>query len=174
VPDEKDPENAVPFPPRRKTTRADVRAFAAKLARERSEAVSIVARFLRDTPRNDIPTLAAQPQLQNMGVVDRLAAIVALQLTREPQYALTLAQLAVALSDALPVDAYPIVSRAQARALARKELGKTLSFLGRHDESVEAFEQAQTEVEEHGTLAHDRAIIGLNLSGRSRSESCHI
>ena len=164
MPHEKDPKNPVPFPPRRRITRADVRAFGARLARERSEAVSIVARFLRETPRNDILALVAHPQLQNIGVLDRLATIVGLQLTREPQYALTLAQLAVALSDELPVDAYPIVIRAQARAVARKELGKTLSFLGRHEESVEVFEDAQVEIDEHGTLAHDRAIIRLNLA----------
>jgi tetratricopeptide (TPR) repeat protein len=99
-----------------------------------------------------------------MGVLDRLATIVGLQLTREPLYALTLAQLAVALSDQLPVDAYPIVSRAQARAVARKELGKALSFLGRHEESAQIFEEAQAETEEHGVLAHDRAIIRLNLA----------
>jgi tetratricopeptide (TPR) repeat protein len=164
VPDEKDPKDAVPFLQRRRPTRADVRAFGTRLARERSEAVSIVTRFLRETPRNDIATLAAQPPLQNIGVLDRLATIVGLQLTREPQYALAIAQLAVALSDALPVDAYPLVNRAQSRALARKELGKTLSFLGRYEESVEVFEHAQAETEEHGTLAHDRAIIRLNLA----------
>jgi tetratricopeptide (TPR) repeat protein len=164
VADEKGPKDALPFPTRRKVTRADVTAFAGKLARERAEAVSIVARLLRETPRNDIPALAERPELQTLGVLDRLAVLVSLQLTREPQYALTLAGLAVSLSDRLPVDAYAIVSRAQARALARKELGKTLSFLGRHEESVEAFEKAQAELEEHGTLGHDRAIIRLNLA----------
>ncbi len=161
---EKDPKDTVPFPTRRRTTRTDVRAFAARLAREQAEAVSIVARYLNETPRNDILTLASQPELQNIGVLDRLAALVGLQLTREPLYALTLAQLAVALSDQLPVDAYPIVGRAQARAVARKELGKTLSFLGRYEESIEVFEDAQAEIDEHGTLAHDRAIIRLNLA----------
>jgi tetratricopeptide (TPR) repeat protein len=163
VSDEKDPKDAAPFP-RKRSTLADVNAFMGRLARERSEAISIVARFLRETPRNDIHTLAVQPQLQTIGVLDRLATIVGLQLTREPQYALAIAQLAVALSDALPVGAYPIVSYAQSRALARKELGKTLAFLGRHEEAVEAFENAQAETEEHGTLAHDRAIIRLNLA----------
>jgi tetratricopeptide (TPR) repeat protein len=164
VADDHDPKETVPFPPRKRTTRTDVRAFVARLAREKAEAVSVVGRHLSETARNDIPALAARPQLQTMGVLDRLATIVGLQLTREPLYALTLAQLAVALSDQLPVDAYPIVSRAQARAVARKELGKALSFLGRHEESAQVFEEAQAETEEHGVLAHDRAIIRLNLA----------
>lgn len=162
--DEKDPKDTVPFPPRRRRTLAEGRAFEAKLARERSEAVSIVGRYLSETPRTDIPALAAQPQLQTLGVLDRLITIIGLQLTREPLYALTLAQLAVALSDQLPVDLYSIVSHAQARAVARKELGKTLSFLGRHEESVRVFEDAQAQTEEHGVLTHDRAIIRLNLA----------
>jgi len=161
--DEKDRDNALPFPVPERWVRS-YEAFAYQLARERSEAVGIVARLLRETPRKDIPTLAEHPELQTFGAHERLISTASAELTRDPQYALLLAQLAVSLSERLPIDGHHDVTRTQARAYAWKEVGKTLSFLGRQEEALEAFETARAEIEDNGLLAHARAIIRLNLS----------
>lgn len=159
--DENDRDDAIPFP-RPRIRSHD--AFAYQLARERSEAVGIVNRLLRETPREDIPTLAGHPELRTFGAHERLISTASTELTRDPQYALVLARLAVSLSDRLPADGYYDVTSAQAHAYAWKEVGKTLSFLGRQEEAVEAFEIAQAQIEDHGILAHDRALIRLNLA----------
>jgi tetratricopeptide (TPR) repeat protein len=167
MPDEKDRDQPLPFTVPFVAPRPQIRsheAFAYQLARERSEAVGIVARLLRETPRENLPTLADHPELRTFGAHERLISTASTELTRDPQYALVLAQLAVSLSERLPIDGYHDVTRAQAGAYAWKEVGKTLSFLGRQEEAVQAFETAQAEIEDHGILAHDRAIIRLNLA----------
>jgi hypothetical protein len=93
-------------------------AFASQLARERSEAVGLVAWLLRDTSRADIPTLAEHPELRTFGAHEQLISTASTELTRDPQYALLLAQLAVSLAKRLPLDGYHDVTRTQARAYA--------------------------------------------------------
>ena len=160
--DEEDLDTGHRFAVRRLFVRR-IEVFRQQVARERSEAVDIVARLLRETRREDIPTLAGHPELRTFGVLERLISTGSAELARDPQYALLLAQLAVALSERLPAGAYYDSTRAQARGRAWNALGKTLSFLGRADEAVEAFERAQTEIADHG-LDHQRASIRFDLS----------
>jgi tetratricopeptide (TPR) repeat protein len=167
MPEEEDRNNALPFTLSRAPWHSCERsheAFACQLARERSEAVGIVGRLLRETAREHIPTLCDHPELRTFGAHERLISIASAELMSDPQYALVLAQLAVSLSERLPIDVYYYITRIQARAYAWTEMGKTLSFLGRKEEAVEALETARAEVEEHAVLVHERAVIRLNLS----------
>jgi tetratricopeptide (TPR) repeat protein len=167
VPDDKtDHDNAVPFPAGRvHADRAEqVYALARQLKRERQAAPRIVDAILRDTPREQLAQLVEHPALRNCGALERLGVLVTAELTRDPRYAETIAQLAVSLAEALPPNAYPSLTAAQSRSYAWKDLGKTLSFLGRQEEAIAAFVQAQSEIEDLPTLAHDRAIIRFNLS----------
>jgi tetratricopeptide (TPR) repeat protein len=163
VSNKKDRHQTLRFP----TDRLRERQFyetSRQLERERNDAQRMVDRLLRQTPRDQWPGLIERTALHTCGAVERLAAIVTAKLERHPKYAEDAARLAVSLAEFIPADAYPAIIYAQARAYAWKELGKTLSFLARHDEAIAAFTAAEQYIADFGALEHDRAIIRLNLS----------
>lgn len=139
---------------------AKVEEFAAtarRLQKER-ETAEVIDQALRDTPRSEWPALAKRPELCTSGVLERLAKI-ADDLERDPQRGLAVAELATAIADALPEDAYPRVLVAQLRAHAWKDRARALSYLSRYDDSLKALDRADLYVSAFGTLAHDRAIV---------------
>lgn len=152
----------VPFSrARRRPDPARVEEFAAMARRLQQERQSsdIVTTLLRDTPRAQWPFLANRTDLRTAGVLERLGREVEARLDREPREALAIAELATAIADALPENAYPPIVIAQVRAHAWKDRGQALCYLARHDEALEALDRADALLESFGTLGHDLAII---------------
>lgn len=140
-------------------------ATSRKLQTERATAPHIVAEALRNTPRSAWATLVGRADLLTCGAIDHLGTVVTNAMTRDPKYALALAELAVALAGALPDTSYHRVIVAQIRAAAWKSIGgKALSYLARHDEAIEAFGRAEQYLDAFATLAHERATVRLNLA----------
>lgn len=147
---------------RRRIDQARAREFAEtarRLQRERAEAAEVVEKLLRDTPREDWPALAERPELQTCGALERLGNYVAEVLSRQPQYALAVAELAVSIAEAVRRDLYPAPITAQLRAHAWKDLGKALLYIGRPEMALDAFDHAESRIEGHGALTHDLAIV---------------
>jgi len=158
-----DDRKLVPFDRRRRTPdAARVREFAAtarRLQKEREESAEVVDRVLRDTPRSEWPRLAEDASLRNSGVLDRLSREVQRRLDRDPQEALAMSNLATAIAETLPADAYPPVVLAQLQAQAWKDRGQALACVARYDDSLAALDRARIQLEPYGTLAHDRAVV---------------
>lgn len=133
-----------------------------QLQRERELALTTVDRILRDTPRQLVSSLVERTELRTCGALERLAEIVDVELPRDPKYAEALASLAVSLAEDLTN--YPEITIAQSRAHAWKDFAKTLTFLGRHQEALEAFAQAEAQIDHFDALQHDVSIIRLNLA----------
>lgn len=158
-------DKVVPFDRhRRAPDPARLREFAAtarRLQREREESAELVERVLRETPRADWPRLAEDPGMRNSGVLDRLSREVQRCLDRDPQEALAMSNLATAIAETLPLDAYPAVVLAQMRAQAWKDRGQALCYVSRYDDALAALDRAEQILEPFGTLAHDRATVRL-------------
>ncbi len=132
--------------------------MARKLQHEREEA-DVVQTLLRDTPRTSWPSLATRADLANVGAIERLGREVEARLDREPREALAIAELATAIADALPADAYPPIVVAQVRAHAWKDRAQALRYLARNEEALEFVARADSVLDAFGTLAHDLAIV---------------
>ena len=138
--------------------------IASRLDAERLSAPSLVDEALRRTPRDQWHTLAQRPNLATIGVIEHLEKLLDAEMTREPKRAEALARLALTLSEALPPHTYPAITLAQTNARSWKNVGKVLSYLARHDDANEAFTRAIRCLEPYFALAHDRAIVHLNLA----------
>ncbi len=153
----------VPFDrSRRRPDPARVQEFAAtarRLLYERETSSDLVARILRDTPRAEWPGLASRPEMQTSGALELLGEQVDTRLDREPAAALAIAELATAIADALPADAYPRIVLAQSRSHAWKDRGQALCYLSRYDDALRALDRAEAALAPFGTLAHDLAIV---------------
>lgn len=138
---------------------AEFAATARRLQYERHTAAEIVQRLLRQTPRWQWSGLAEREELHTSGALEELGTRIEAQLDREPRVALVLTELATAIADALPPDAYPPVVLAQLRSHAWKDRGQALAYLARYDEALAALDRAEEVLTPHGTLAHDVAIV---------------
>jgi tetratricopeptide (TPR) repeat protein len=136
---------------------AEFGAMARRLRQERADSADVVARRLRDTPRDRWMTLARHPEFLTSGALDILGTIAA-ELERDPQESLAATALATAIAEALPADAYPAVVIAQHRGQAWKDRARTLCYLARYDDALSALDRADAALLGHGTLAHDQAI----------------
>ena len=146
---------------RRRPDPARVQEFAEtarRLQRERQESADVVARALRETPREEWPRLATRPELRNSGALNRLEAEVSTRLEKEPQEALLISDLAASIAETLPPDSYPGVVLAQLRAHAWKDRAQALAYIGRYPEALEALDRAERQLS-FGSLTHDRAIV---------------
>lgn len=149
---------------RRRVDRARAQEFAEtarRLERERTAAAGVVEKLLDETPRDQWPALAERGELQTCGALEKLGNAVAHILGRDPQHARAIAELAVSIAEAIAERAYPAPILAQLRAHAWKDLGKALLYLGQHEEALGAVENAEERIAAYGSLAHDRAIVGL-------------
>lgn len=154
----------VPFAPAlRRPDPARVAEFAdtaRRLQRERATSDELVTSALRSTPRGSWHVLQEREELHTSGALERLAHEVEKRRYVDPAASLEIAELATAIADRLPADAYPPIIVAQLKAHAWKDRGQTLAYLGRYDEAFDALAKADGQIEEFGTLAHDRAIVG--------------
>lgn len=78
-----------------------------RLVAEQKEAAVSVEPLLRQTPREKWLELTMHPALRTGGAIQHLDFLAANALTGDPEYALAVAQLAVAVVEAMPEDAYP-------------------------------------------------------------------
>lgn len=158
-----DRDKLVPFSRgRRRPDPARVAEFAAtarKLQQEREQSAEIVARLLRETPKEQWAGLAQHAELHNSGALEVLGQECLDRRHTAPAEALIIAQIATKIADA--VEGYPAVVIAQLRAHAWKDLGQALCDVSRHADALEALERADAVLAEFGTLAHDRAIVRL-------------
>jgi tetratricopeptide (TPR) repeat protein len=149
---------------RRRIDHGRAREFAEtarRLQRERVEAAGVVEQLLKDTPAEDWPMLSERRDLQTCGALERLGNYVAQVLGRDPRHARAVAELAVSIAEAIPEHAYPAPILAQLRAHAWKDLGKALLYVGKFSEALYATDEAHARIAGFGSLAHDRAIVGL-------------
>jgi tetratricopeptide (TPR) repeat protein len=149
---------------RRRVDIARAREFAAtarRLAHERTSAPDVVDPILQNTAREHWTELAELPQLQTAGALERLGNLFAKWLPTDVHHAKAIADLAVAVSEAVPEISYPAVVIAQLRAHAWKDHGIAERTLARFDESLEAFATAAERISSFAALHHDRAIIDL-------------
>lgn len=157
-------DNLVPFGRTRRrpdpARLAEFTATARRLQQEREASVEIVDRLLRETPRAQWLTLADRQELRTNGALESLARL-ADTLERDPVGALTIAELATRIADAIPEDAYPGVMLAQMRAHAWKDRGRALCYLSRHQESLAALEEAVKRLSPFAVLAHDLAVVNF-------------
>lgn len=137
---------------------------AYRLADERRAAAVRVPQLLRDTPHDELCDLACRPDLQTAGALELLSAAITAAHANNPQYALVLSELALSIAKTLPTNVYPAIIMAQLRAHALKDTGKSLRFLGRYDEALALFHEAEDELRRFSTLAHDTAIIHVNIA----------
>jgi tetratricopeptide (TPR) repeat protein len=140
---------------------AEFAETARKLQQERATSEDIVSSALRDTPRAEWPRLAERSELHTNGALERLGQEIEKRRSNDPHEALAIADLASHIADAIANDAYPPVILAQLRAHAWKDHSLALSYLGRYEESLRALDRAESHLAAFGTLAHDRAIVGL-------------
>jgi tetratricopeptide (TPR) repeat protein len=140
---------------------ADFAALARQLADERTTAGERLTELLRSTPRENWPRLAEDPALHNNATLERLSKEVHTAIDRQPQEALDLSALGVAIAEALRDGQYPPVVLAQIRAHAWKDRAQALAFNGHYDSALESINRADAILTNFGTAAHDRAIVRL-------------
>ncbi|HEX7152394.1 MAG TPA: tetratricopeptide repeat protein [Thermoanaerobaculia bacterium] len=131
---------------------------------ERAAAAITVERLLRSTPRDQWPLLAAHPELTNFGALERLGNLFNDVQGRDPRYALDLTQLAVMVAEGVRENSYPRPIVPQLLAGAWRDLGRAYRDLARNNESVEAFQRADTYLHDEIALGHDRALVRFNLA----------
>lgn len=145
-------------------SREDVSRLMRRLERERAAAKQHVDHLLETTPRPDWPTLSTNPQLHTTGALERLGNLFAEWFGKDPLHALAIARLAVAIAEALPTNTYPALVTSQCLALAWKDLGKAYRGVNQHQESIDALTRAAGHVRDNGALAHDHAIVRVDLA----------
>src|ERR1051326_748306 len=84
---------------------AEFAATARKLLRERS-AGEVVAKLLKETPREEWASLAEREEIRKSGALERLSKEMATVLDKEPADALALSALATTIAEALSADEY--------------------------------------------------------------------
>lgn len=144
-----------------------VREFADLARKQHAERIAAeltVEPLLRRTPLPEWPRLAHHSDLQTSGALTKLGRIASEANARDPQYALAVAQLAVAIAESIPVNAYPAIVGAQLRGHAWKDLGKSLRILSRYEEAHGALLKAECEIRSFPILGHDLAIVQVNLA----------
>lgn len=143
---------------------AELVNFVRRLGMEREAAATRVERLLKKTPRSEWAALAEHPDLATCGAIERVLTLFADQHGRDPQFALSLAQLAVLVAEALPERSYPAMVMAQYLASAWKDLGRAYRELARNRESVDALRRADRCLDDQLALAHDRAMVRFHLA----------
>lgn len=121
----------------------------------------LASRLLRETRFGDWPALAGREDLRNIGALEQLSREAAARAQRMPLESLAIAQLAVNVAARIAPGTYPPAVMAQFRARTAKELGIVCRYMGRHQEALNAYDEAEQILTPHQELAHDRAIIQL-------------
>jgi len=156
--------NVVSIDAPRKPDAGKLREFletARRLKQEHATSGDTVPHLLRSTPPKDWPALAADERLHNNAALERLGQESRDLLEKKPQQALTIAELATTIAEALPDDAYPAAVLAQVRAGAWKDRANALRYVSRLDEAFDAISRAEKTLKSHAALVVDRAVVDL-------------
>jgi tetratricopeptide (TPR) repeat protein len=135
-----------------------------RLDLEREAARVAVPRLLLEVPPQRWSSLAEHADLATAGGLHSLGDMVTEVLTRDAVHAHAIAELAVAVAEALPRDTYPKALVAQLRAHAWKDAGKTLRYLGKHQDSLRALTTAEAILTPFSGLPHDLALVRFHLA----------
>lgn len=143
-----------------------LRDLAARIAAEDEEAEALLEPMLAAPALAAWTDLATRRRYRTGGVVRRLIAQAASLHERDPLDALTFAEGAISVAEALPVDLYPAKAVYELRGTAWKERANALSYLGRFDEGLESCRRAERAYRELvapglglSTVAYVRATI---------------
>jgi tetratricopeptide (TPR) repeat protein len=120
-----------------------LRELAARVAAEDEEAAALLAPMLATPALAPWTDLATLRRYRTGGVVRKLIAQAATLHEREPLDALTFADAAISVAEALPPDLYPAKAVHELRGTAWKERANALSYLGRFEEGLESCRRAE-------------------------------
>jgi tetratricopeptide (TPR) repeat protein len=141
-------------------------AFAARVQQEYEEAQAALAPVLTHAVAFVRERVDRRDQYRTLGAVRVLAEAANAACEREPIHARNLADAAVCIADALPVEEYPLDAIRALRGLAWKERANALRYLAEYDAALAALDHAGKEFEHFGTrsfefasLAYIRAVI---------------
>ena len=138
-----------------------------RLAAERTKAAANVEPLLRQTPRGKWLELTTHPDLRTEGALGHLHGLAVDARTGDPEYALAVAQLTVAVVEAMPEDAYPGLPGLPGildyfRVQAWTNVGSSFRALGRYDEAIGALHTASSICGElGGARAYTRRAFSL-------------
>lgn len=124
-------------------TLATLREMSARIAAEDEEAAALLAPMLAAPALAAWTDLATRRRYRTGGVVRKLIAEAATLHEREPLDALTFADAAITVAEALPLDLYPAKAVYELRGTAWKERANALTRLGRFDEGLESCRRAE-------------------------------
>jgi tetratricopeptide (TPR) repeat protein len=136
-----DPEVWEPL--RGSETLDSLRAHAARIAAEDKAADALLDRLLTAPARTAWKTLPANRKFRTGGVARKLTAHAQRLCRSEPLDALTFAEAAVSVAEALPKDTYAARAVYEIRGSAWRAQANALNFLGRFPEALEACRRAE-------------------------------
>lgn len=145
-------------------------AYGARVARENADADELLKEYFDEPEKAAWRNLAAQRKYRHGGVVRRLAQRAFDLRLREPLEALTFADAAIAVAEAIPEDAYPKNVVHDLRGRAWKERANALNQLGEPTAALDALARAEREYKRLtsstlglGNVALVRAVAYLYL-----------
>jgi tetratricopeptide (TPR) repeat protein len=118
-------------------------AFGARIAEEDREAEELLAPLLANPAHAAWTNIALQKRYLTGGVVRKLSAHAHSVFDSEPLDALTFADAAIAVAEALPDDTYPGLAIYELRGTAWKERANALRLLGEFTEALESLKRAE-------------------------------
>lgn len=124
-------------------TLASLRAYGAQLAAEDEEAATLLAPYLASPVKAAWQTLSMKRRYRTGGVVRKLTGHAQDLCRKEPLDALTFADAAVSIAEALPDELYTARAVYELRGSAWRARAKALTFLGRFEEALEDCRRAE-------------------------------
>jgi tetratricopeptide (TPR) repeat protein len=118
-------------------------AYGARVAEENRDAAELLKDYFAEPERAAWRNLAAQRRYIHGGVVRRLAKQAYDVCASEPLHALTFADAAIAVAEAIPENAYPKSALHDLRGRAWKERANALNRLGEPAAALDALERSE-------------------------------
>lgn len=126
------------------TSLESLRELANRIAVEDEEAERLLEPFFASPARTAMTNLhALGKRYRTGGVVRRLTARASSRCEIEPLDALTFAEQAIGISEALPDDTYPVKGVYELRGMAWKERARAQHLLGRLNEALDSLDRAE-------------------------------
>ncbi|HYS54016.1 MAG TPA: hypothetical protein VER58_09680 [Thermoanaerobaculia bacterium] len=146
--------------PSTKTTNM-LRAFAGRAKAEDAAAGLIVAKLLSASPEERSALLEKNPQWRTAGVVRRLLKVVDDKNFSDPKLAAEISALAVEVAESVEAERYPFDTIMKLRALAWRERGYALMYIGAFPESLAALDRTDECLAACAVSDYDHARAGM-------------
>jgi len=146
--------------PSAKTTNM-LRAFAERTKSEDAAAGLIVAKLLAASPGERTALIGKNPQWRTAGVVRRLLKVVDDKNFSDPKLAAEIAALAVEVAELVEAGRYPFDTIMKLRALAWRERGYALMYIGSFPESLAALDKTDECLAACAVSDYDHARAGM-------------